>query len=146
MCVHAAHVSRGTKPCSVQFESRKGVCVVRIRKRHHLAKRAMFALLFGQPRRTPRLLTPLPTLFRLVFISCTLHEQSVPGTSSPSAAFDTDLLVVGCGIAGAASALQAARLGMRVTMLSSAPNVDDCNSFWAQGGIIYKAEVSPMHR
>ncbi|CAN0219862.1 unnamed protein product, partial [Hapterophycus canaliculatus] len=59
---------------------------------------------------------------------------------SPAAAFDTDLLVVGCGIAGAASALQAARLGMRVTMLSSAPNVDDCNSFWAQGGIIYKAE------
>lgn len=54
--------------------------------------------------------------------------------------------MVGCGIAGAASALQAARLGMRVTMLSSAPNVDDCNSFWAQGGIIYKAEVSAMHR
>lgn len=64
-----------------------------------------------------------------------------PATApSPAAAFDTDLLVVGCGIAGAASALQAARLGMRVTMLSSAPNVDDCNSFWAQGGIIYKAE------
>eukprot|EP00903_Cladosiphon_okamuranus_P009833 g9346.t1 len=59
---------------------------------------------------------------------------------SPAAAFDTDLLVVGCGIAGAATALQAARLGMTVTMLSSAPNVDDCNSFWAQGGIIYKAE------
>ncbi|CAM9674567.1 unnamed protein product [Ectocarpus fasciculatus] len=54
--------------------------------------------------------------------------------------FDTDLLVVGCGIAGAAAALQAARLGMTVTMLSSARNVDDCNSFWAQGGIIYKAE------
>lgn len=65
-----------------------------------------------------------------------------PNERSPAAAFDTDLLVVGCGIAGAASALQAARLGMRVTMLSSAPNVDDCNSFWAQGGIIYKAEVS----
>lgn len=65
-----------------------------------------------------------------------------PSVRSQAAAFDTDLLVVGCGIAGASSALQAARLGMRVTMLSSAPNVDDCNSFWAQGGIIYKAEVS----
>ncbi|CAM9414423.1 unnamed protein product, partial [Ectocarpus fasciculatus] len=64
------------------------------------------------------------------------------GPSSPATAteFDTDLLVVGCGIAGAAAALQAARLGMTVTMLSSARNVDDCNSFWAQGGIIYKAE------
>lgn len=62
-------------------------------------------------------------------------------SSGDGGSFDTDLLVVGCGIAGAASALQAARLGMRVTMLSSSPNVDDCNSFWAQGGIIYKAEV-----
>ena len=59
-----------------------------------------------------------------------------------SASFDTDLLVIGCGIAGSATALEAARLGMQVTMLSSAPNKDDCNSFWAQGGIIYKAEVS----
>ena len=78
----------------------------------------------------------LPPFSVHVFFLCGLNE------SSPAAAFDTDLLVVGCGIAGAASALQAARLGMRVTMLSSAPNVDDCNSFWAQGGIIYKAEVS----
>lgn len=61
--------------------------------------------------------------------------------SSSGSCFDTDLLVVGCGIAGASSALQAARLGMRVTMLSSSLNVDDCNSFWAQGGITYKAEV-----
>ena len=61
---------------------------------------------------------------------------------SLSPGFDTDLLVIGCGIAGSATALQAARLGMQVTMLSSAANEDDCNSFWAQGGIIYKAEVS----
>lgn len=60
---------------------------------------------------------------------------------SSTGAFDTDLLVIGCGIAGSAAALQAARLGLHVTMLSSAPNKDDCNSFWAQGGIIYKAEV-----
>ncbi|CBN74825.1 L-aspartate oxidase [Ectocarpus siliculosus] len=66
----------------------------------------------------------------------------VLASRSPASAteFDTDLLVVGCGIAGASAALQAARLGMTVTMLSSARNVDDCNSFWAQGGIIYKAE------
>ncbi|CAM9519474.1 unnamed protein product, partial [Ectocarpus sp. 13 AM-2016] len=63
-----------------------------------------------------------------------------PRSPASATEFDTDLLVVGCGIAGASAALQAARLGMTVTMLSSARNVDDCNSFWAQGGIIYKAE------
>lgn len=68
-------------------------------------------------------------------------RDSSSSSSSSSSSFDTDLLVVGCGIAGASAALHAARLGMRVTMLSSSPNVDDCNSFWAQGGIIYKAEV-----
>ncbi|CAM9743206.1 unnamed protein product [Ascophyllum nodosum] len=69
------------------------------------------------------------------------HDLSTAASDgAPSGGFDTDLLVVGCGIAGSAAALQAARHGMRVTMLSSAPNKDDCNSFWAQGGIIYKAE------
>ncbi|CAN0439425.1 unnamed protein product [Pylaiella littoralis] len=67
-------------------------------------------------------------------------RDSSSSSTSSSSSFDTDLLVVGCGIAGASAALHAARLGMRVTMLSSSPNVDDCNSFWAQGGIIYKAE------
>lgn len=55
--------------------------------------------------------------------------------------FDTDLLVIGCGMAGSAAALQAARQGLHVTMLSSAVHTEDCNSFWAQGGIIYKAKV-----
>lgn len=58
-----------------------------------------------------------------------------------NAGFDTDLLVVGCGMAGSAAALQAARLGMHVTMLSASAQKEDCNSYWAQGGIIYKSEV-----
>ncbi|CAM9720589.1 unnamed protein product [Discosporangium mesarthrocarpum] len=57
-----------------------------------------------------------------------------------SADFDTDLLVLGCGMAGASSALKAAQLGMRVTMLSASQDPSDCNSYWAQGGIIYRAE------
>ncbi|KAG5190093.1 FAD binding domain-containing protein [Tribonema minus] len=51
----------------------------------------------------------------------------------------TDLLVLGCGIAGTSAALKAANQGLRVTMLSAASDVEDCNSFWAQGGIIYKS-------
>lgn len=51
----------------------------------------------------------------------------------------TDLLVVGCGVGGCAAALTAAELGQKVTILTSAKNRNDSNSFWAQGGIIYKA-------
>lgn len=62
------------------------------------------------------------------------------GTAPPSSlSFETDLLVLGCGIAGASAALKAASRGLRVTMLSAASDAKDCNSYWAQGGIIYKS-------
>jgi L-aspartate oxidase len=48
------------------------------------------------------------------------------------------VLVVGSGIAGSATALSAANRGLQVTVLSSAAELNDCNSQWAQGGIIYK--------
>lgn len=51
-----------------------------------------------------------------------------------------DLLVLGCGVAGASAALKAAARGLLVTMVTSATDPLDCNSFWAQGGIIYKAK------
>ncbi|CAM9363339.1 unnamed protein product [Choristocarpus tenellus] len=54
--------------------------------------------------------------------------------------FNTDLLVLGCGVAGASAALKAAKAGMHVTMLSSSADTSDCNSYWAQGGIIYRSE------
>eukprot|EP00929_Paragymnodinium_shiwhaense_P010710 TRINITY_DN1155_c0_g1_i2.p1 TRINITY_DN1155_c0_g1~~TRINITY_DN1155_c0_g1_i2.p1 ORF type:complete len:661 (-),score=149.99 TRINITY_DN1155_c0_g1_i2:198-2180(-) len=50
----------------------------------------------------------------------------------------TDVLVVGCGIAGCSAALRAAEAGLQVTMLSSSKQPLDSNSYWAQGGIIYK--------
>lgn len=51
--------------------------------------------------------------------------------------FRTDCLVIGAGLAGSAYALQAARLGLSVELLSlSEPLV--ANSDWAQGGIIYE--------
>jgi L-aspartate oxidase len=49
------------------------------------------------------------------------------------------LLVVGSGVAGSATALIAAeRFKIPVTMLFAGQTPEDCNSYWAQGGIIYR--------
>jgi L-aspartate oxidase len=49
------------------------------------------------------------------------------------------LLVVGSGVAGCAAALVAAELyRIPVTVLFAGSNPTDCNSNWAQGGIIYR--------
>jgi L-aspartate oxidase len=54
----------------------------------------------------------------------------------------TDCLVIGAGLAGSAYALQAARHGLKVDLLSlEAPLV--ANSDWAQGGIIYETAADP---
>lgn len=54
----------------------------------------------------------------------------------------TDCLVIGAGLAGSAYALHAARLGLKVEMLSlDGPLV--ANSDWAQGGIIYEQSSKP---
>ena len=54
----------------------------------------------------------------------------------------TDCLVIGAGLAGSAYALHAARLGLKVEMLSlDGPLV--ANSDWAQGGIIYEQSSTP---
>ncbi|HJW34582.1 MAG TPA: L-aspartate oxidase [Holophagaceae bacterium] len=48
---------------------------------------------------------------------------------------DTDILVLGGGIAGCTAALQAADLGAHVTLVSKDP-LGESNTAWAQGGII----------
>lgn len=53
---------------------------------------------------------------------------------------ETDILIIGCGIAGAAAALHLARAGVRVTVITRAPDPHDSNTNWAQGGIIYRGE------
>jgi L-aspartate oxidase len=54
----------------------------------------------------------------------------------------TDCLVIGAGLAGCAYALQAARQGLSVELLSlQGPLV--ANSDWAQGGIIYDVATDP---
>ncbi|HEV8269639.1 MAG TPA: FAD-dependent oxidoreductase, partial [Thermoanaerobaculia bacterium] len=47
------------------------------------------------------------------------------------------VLVLGTGIAGLTTALVLARQGVKVLILTKAKAPEDCNTAWAQGGIIY---------
>lgn len=51
---------------------------------------------------------------------------------------ESDLVVIGSGVAGCSAALKAAHAGLRVKLLTAAHNAVECNSYWAQGGIIYR--------
>src|ERR1700733_3573282 len=50
----------------------------------------------------------------------------------------TDLLVIGSGLGGLATAWDAAKRGCEVTLLTRAHEPEDSNTNWAQGGIIYR--------
>src|SRR5712672_2504546 len=49
-------------------------------------------------------------------------------------------LVVGTGIAGLTASFCLAKAGIRVLLVTKAADPKDCNTFWAQGGIIYEGE------
>jgi len=49
----------------------------------------------------------------------------------------TPVLVIGTGIAGLSTALVLAEQGIGVLVVTKAADPDDCNTAWAQGGIIY---------
>jgi L-aspartate oxidase len=56
----------------------------------------------------------------------------------------TDVLIVGCGIAGATAALKLAEAGLEVTIITRATDPAETNTYYAQGGIIYRGhEDSP---
>src|SRR5512134_399125 len=53
-------------------------------------------------------------------------------------------LIIGTGIAGLTAAFTLARAGVPVLLVTKSEDPSDCNTFWAQGGIIYKgAEDTP---
>src|SRR5438128_5580571 len=61
-----------------------------------------------------------------------------------SACIETDVLILGCGVAGGTVALCLADAGIPVTLVTRAADPNDTNTNWAQGGIIYKGkEDSP---
>ncbi|RLN52894.1 hypothetical protein BBJ29_005324 [Phytophthora kernoviae] len=49
-------------------------------------------------------------------------------------------LILGCGVAGNAAALSLANRGIKVTMIAAAEDPNNCATYYAQGGIIYKSE------
>jgi L-aspartate oxidase len=58
---------------------------------------------------------------------------------------ESDVLVIGSGLAGCAAALAAARRGARVLMLTKSSRPEESNTWYAQGGIIYRGKVdSPV--
>jgi len=49
---------------------------------------------------------------------------------------ETDILVIGSGIAGASAALEAAKSGLKVIVLNKNPQQEESNTYHAQGGIV----------
>lgn len=51
---------------------------------------------------------------------------------------ETEVLVIGCGIAGGVAALQLADSGIPVTVITRTQEPQESNTYYAQGGIIYE--------
>lgn len=52
---------------------------------------------------------------------------------------ETEVLIIGCGIAGSTAALQLADMGVPVTVITRAEEPAESNTLYAQGGIVYRA-------
>jgi L-aspartate oxidase len=52
----------------------------------------------------------------------------------------TDVLILGCGIAGGTAALELAEAGLDVLIVTRADRPQESNTYWAQGGIIFRGE------
>jgi L-aspartate oxidase len=50
--------------------------------------------------------------------------------------FRSDVLIIGCGIAGSSAALEAAKRGLRVNIITKAALPEESNTYYAQGGIV----------
>eukprot|EP00547_Thalassionema_nitzschioides_P005688 CAMPEP_0194217772 /NCGR_PEP_ID=MMETSP0156-20130528/22243_1 /TAXON_ID=33649 /ORGANISM="Thalassionema nitzschioides, Strain L26-B" /LENGTH=564 /DNA_ID=CAMNT_0038946905 /DNA_START=150 /DNA_END=1844 /DNA_ORIENTATION=- len=78
---------------------------------------------------------------RLLSYHAQHHQRNLTRTIT-SRCDETDrLLIIGSGVAGSAAALIAAETHkIPTTLVYAGSQPTDCNSFWAQGGIIYKGK------
>lgn len=53
----------------------------------------------------------------------------------------TDVLIIGCGIAGGVAALELAEAGVHVTVVTLSPKPEETNTWYAQGGIVYQGDA-----
>ncbi|HVN41214.1 MAG TPA: L-aspartate oxidase [Steroidobacteraceae bacterium] len=53
---------------------------------------------------------------------------------------ESDVLILGCGIAGGTTALELADAGLDVLIVTRAAEIGESNTYWAQGGIIFKGD------
>lgn len=67
--------------------------------------------------------------------------ETGPAAAPAAELIETDVLVLGCGIAGATAALLLADGGAQVTVATRAQVPEDSNTRWAQGGIIFRGEA-----
>ena len=55
--------------------------------------------------------------------------------------FETDVLIIGCGISGATAALRLAKdPHLRITIVTPEEDPRESNTYYAQGGIIYRGD------
>jgi L-aspartate oxidase len=71
------------------------------------------------------------------FNALRLQSALVPGLTNRE---HFPALVIGTGIAGLTTAFALANAGIRVLLVTKAVDPADCNTSWAQGGIIYQGE------
>jgi L-aspartate oxidase len=64
----------------------------------------------------------------------------VTNLSSSADFLEAEVLIIGTGIAGCTTALTLADGGVPVTIVTRAKTPEDANTYWAQGGIIYKGK------
>ena len=72
-----------------------------------------------------------------------MASQPVKNNRPKQATIETDCLIIGAGLAGSAYSILAAEAGLSCVLISAGAGIDNANSDWAQGGIIYAPPERP---